>query len=441
MLEHITAAEAHDAQRRAAGALQARGLRAGDRVALLAGPSSAYLHATYGALRVGIIPVLVNPALAAPERADLLADARPHAVLGDDELPGLLEGPPVDISEVPLGRPMLYTSGTTGRPKGVWSGVLDSDAGAALVAEERELWGFAPDDVHVVVSALYHSAPMRFAGGTLLAGGDVVLLNGFSVERWVEAIETHRPTSAFCAPAHLQRLFAAGSEPVLSSFRLLAHAGAPCPAPLKRRAMEAFPAGSVWEFYGSTEGQFTACSPDEWSQRPGTVGRARPHRRLEVDDDSVIWCEVPSYARFEYWDSPERTAAAWRGDSFSVGDLGRIDDDGYLFLDGRRDDLIISGGVNVYPLEVERTLLDHPGVADAAVFAVPDGRWGEKVVAAIVSELADAEVHDWLAVRLAPYKRPKDLLRVDVIPTTATGKVRRSRLATELGLADADGGH
>jgi long-chain acyl-CoA synthetase len=434
VLERITADEAHRAQRRVAGALRARGLGEGDRVALVAGPSSAYLHATYGALRSGIVPVLLNPALTAAERADLLADARPHAVLTDADLPGLLDGPETDIADVPLGRPMLYTSGTTGRPKGVWSGVLSEADAAALVAEERELWGFAADDVHVVVSALYHSAPMRFAGGTLLAGGDVVLLNGFSADRWAQAIRAHGPTSAFCAPAHLQRLFAAGDMPDLSSFRLLAHAGAPCPAPLKRRAIDAFPEGSVWEFYGSTEGQFTACSPAEWLERPGTVGQARPHRRLHVDDDATIWCEVPPYARFEYWASPERTAAAWRGDSFSVGDLGRLDDDGYLHLEGRRDDLIITGGVNVYPLEVERALLDHPGVADAAVFGVPDERWGDRVVAAVVSALPDEELTAWMADRLAPYKRPKQLLRVEAIPTTTTGKVRRSRLGGELGL-------
>lgn len=438
MIERVTAAESEDAQRRVAGSLRARGLRTGDRCAVIAGPSSTYLATALGALRSGVVPVLLNPALTAHEQDDLLADAEPALVLRDADLPALLDGAPVDLAPAPLARPMMYTSGTTGRPKGVWTGVLSDADAAALLAEERELWGFERGDVHVVVSALYHSAPLRFAAGTLLAGGDVVLLNGFTAEGWHEANATHRPTSAFCAPAHLHRLFEAeyGSPDELASYRLIAHAGAPCPTPLKERTVASFPAGAVWEFYGSTEGQFTACSTDEWRARPGTVGRARPGRTLEIDQaDDHIWCHVPHHARFEYWRSPDKTAAAWRGDAFSVGDLGRLDDDGYLYLDGRRDDLIISGGVNVYPLEVERVLLNHPGVREAAVFARDDERWGQMVVAAVVGPATDDELHGWVADRLAPYKRPKRIVHVDAIPTTPTGKVRRSRLADDLDIA------
>lgn len=436
-VERVTAAESERAQQRVAGWLRARGLQRGDRVAVVAGPSSTYLATALGALRSGVVPVLLNPALTEREQHDLLADAEPALVLRDDDLPALLNGAPIELAPAPLARPMMYTSGTTGRPKGVWTGVLgDSDA-AALLAEERDLWGFAPDDVHVVVSALYHSAPLRFAAGTLLAGGDVVLLNGFTPERWHEANLTHRPTSAFCAPAHLHRLFATGfgTPDELASYRLVAHAGAPCPTPLKERTVAAFPTGSVWEFYGSTEGQFTACSTQEWRDHPGTVGRARPGRTLEIDPaTSIIWCHVPPHARFEYWRSADKTAAAWRGDAFTVGDLGRLDDDGYLYLDGRRDDLIISGGVNVYPLEVEKVLLDHPGVREAAVFAVDDERWGQMVVAAVVGDATEDELHEHLHAELAAYKRPKRIVHVDHIPTSATGKVRRSTLAADLGV-------
>jgi long-chain acyl-CoA synthetase len=432
-VERVTAAQSDVAQRRCAGALARRGVATGDRVAVVAGPSATYLATAIGALRSGVIPVLLNPALTASEQATLLADAEPHLVLRDDDLPALLDGPPIDLAPVPLGRPMMYTSGTTGTPKGVFTGVLGADHGAALVAEERDMWGFAADDVHVVVSALYHSAPLRFAMGTLLAGGDVVLLNGFDAERWRGAIAEHRPTSAFCAPTHLQRLFELGQLPSLSSFRLIAHAGAPCPTPLKRHAIEAFPTGSVWEFYGSTEGQFTACSTDEWHERPGTVGRARPGRRLSIDaDTNQIWCEVPPHARFTYWRAPEKTAAAWRGDAFSVGDIGSLDADGYLYLDGRRNDLIITGGVNVYPLEIERVLLDHPAVREVVVYPVADERWGQMVCAAYVGDVGHEALTSWLAERVAPYKRPKQWRRVEHIPTTATGKVRRSTLAADL---------
>src|SRR3954469_2289945 len=145
---------------------------------------------------------------------------------------------------------MHYTSGTTGRRKGVWSGVLDDAAAAALLAEETDLWGLCADDLHLVFSPLYHSAPLRFAAGTLLAGGTVLLPGPFEPPAIREAIDRYRPTTAFCVPTHLRRLLALAVLPPCDSFRLLAHAGEPCPEPLKRRIIELFPAGSVFEFYG-----------------------------------------------------------------------------------------------------------------------------------------------------------------------------------------------
>jgi long-chain acyl-CoA synthetase len=272
--------------------------------------------------------------------------------------------------------------------------------------------------------------------GTLLAGGRVVV-TAFDVERVTDAIVRERPTTMFCVPTHLQRLFAhwdalsdAGAgTPDLSSFRLLAHARAPCPDPVKRRLIETFPPGSTWEFYGSTEGQFTACRSEEWLERPGTVGRARPGRTLRVDDDGLIWCRVPDHARFSYFRAPDRTAEAWRGDEFTVGDLGRLDDDGYLYLDGRREDLVITGGVNVYPAEVENVLVEHPRVMDAAVYGVDDEQWGQRVVAAVVGTATAAELDAWCRERLAPPKRPKEYVVLDDLPRTPTGKVLRRNLA------------
>jgi long-chain acyl-CoA synthetase len=240
----------------------------------------------------------------------------------------------------------------------------------------------------------------------------------------------------FCVPTHLQRLFRHWDEvgvPDLSSFRLVAHAGAACPPDVKRRMIELFPEGSTWEFYGSTEGQFTACRSEEWLERPGTVGRARPGRSLSVDDDGTIWCTVPEHARFTYWGDPEKTAGAWRetpvGPAFSVGDLGRLDADGYLYLDGRREDLVISGGVNVYPVEVEHVLAEHPGVHQVAVFGVPDEAWGQRLCAAVVGDADPEELRALAAERLSPPKRPKDYFVLDELPHTATGKLRRLELA------------
>jgi long-chain acyl-CoA synthetase len=430
----VTAADSEAQQRRVAGALAARGVRRGDRVVLTGRNRPEVLAAVLGALRSGVVPVPLNAQLLPAERDLLVADADPALVLDDTEVDALLTGPEAELAPWPLARPMHYTSGTTGRPKGVWSGILDEVAAAALLAEERDLWTFGPDDVHLVCSPLSHSAPIRFAAGTLLAGGSVLVLPRFDPTVFAEAVARHRPTTAFVAPAHLQRVFAAPDLPDLGSFRLLAHAGAACPVPVKERALAAFPEGSVWEFYGSTEGQFTACSPDDWRARPGTVGRARPGRRLRVDDDGHIWCRVPEHARFAYWRDPAKTADAWQGDEFTVSDLGRLDPDGYLYLDGRRDDLVISGGVNVYPLEVEQTLATLPGVEDVAVFGVDDETWGQRVCAAVVGRVTPTEVDVFARARLAAYKRPKDVYVVPEIPRTTTGKVRRSRLGEELGV-------
>jgi long-chain acyl-CoA synthetase len=402
-------------------------VRPGDRIVLVVPSSAALLVAVLGALRSGVVPVPLNPALLPAEQDALLADAEPALVVRelDDLSAGDDEG---QLAPYPLARPMHYTSGTTGRSKGVWSGILSDADAAALARDEADLWGFDRSDVHLVCSPFWHSAPIRFAGGTLLAGGDVVVLGAFDAVAAATAIAEHRPTTAFMVPAHLQRLFALDAEPDLTSFRLLAHAGEACPAPLKRRAIDAFPDHSVYEFYGSTEGQFTVCSSDEWLERPGTVGRARPGRTLHVDGDGLVWCTPPPFARFEYWRDPAKTAAAWEGGAFTVGDIGRLDDDGYLFLDGRRDDLIISGGVNVYPVEVEEALRTFPEVDDVAVFGMADERWGQRVCAAVTAEVDTAALLAHARSRLAPYKVPKDVFRIDALPRTTTGKIRRSAI-------------
>jgi acyl-CoA synthetase (AMP-forming)/AMP-acid ligase II len=431
----VTAAESERDQRRAAAGLAAAGVHPGDRLVVSAAASPALLAVVLGALRTGVVPVVLDPALPAAERAALVTDADPVLDLGSD--PGRLLGDAeTDLADVPLARPMHYTSGTTGRRKGVWSGVLAEDDARALAAEEIDLWGFGAADRHLVLSPLHHSAPLRFAVHTLLAGGEVLLPGPFDAARAAAAISTLRPTTTFCVPTHLQRLLAR-EDVDWSSFRRLVHAGAPCPEPLKRAVLAALPQGSVWEFYGSTEAQFTVCSPDDWLAAPGSVGRARPGRRLETDERGQLWCAVPRWARFEYWRAPEKTAAAWRGDRVTVGDLGRVDGDGTVWLDGRREDLVISGGVNVYPAEVEAVLDAHPGVVESAVFGVPDEEWGQRVVAAYVGTAEGAELAAWARERLAPAKRPKGLHRLGELPRTSTGKVRRLDLPGVLGL---DGG-
>jgi long-chain acyl-CoA synthetase len=199
----------------------------------------------------------------------------------------------------------------------------------------------------------------------------------------------------------------------------------------------------VWEFYGSTEGQFTACAASEWLDHEGSVGRARPHRTLEADEGGMIWCTVPRYARYEYWRDPDKTARSWRPPApgrdgafgaFTVGDLGRLDADGYLYLEGRRSDLIITGGINVYPAEIEAVIGRHDGVADVAVFAVDDEQWGQRVCAAVVGDVAPDELDRYARAHLAGYKRPKEFFVVAELPHTTTGKLQRNRVAAVLGI-------
>ncbi len=379
-------------------------------------------------------------------------------VLDPAALAALDDGPEVDLAAVPLTRPMHYTSGTTGRPKGVTTGLWDETTAQAVLDDEADLWQFDPNDLHMVCSPMYHTVSIRFATGTLLRGGSLAILNRFDAATALSVLRRQRPTTTFLVPTHLQRILALtdlGSDEQFDSLRLLAHAGAACPPALKRAAFARLGADVLWEFYGSTEGQFTACSPSEWLERPGTVGKARHGRRLSIErnpsdeataggDESpneepaigTIWCDVPTFARFSYWRNAEATEAAWRGSAFTVGDVGHLDAEGYLFFSGRRHDLIITGGVNVYPAEVEAALAEVPGVADIAVFGLPDEQWGESVTAAYVAarEFDPEQLAQEAARRLAPYKRPKRYVAAHDLPHTATGKLLRRDVAAHLGL-------
>ncbi|MEZ5136067.1 MAG: AMP-binding protein [Acidimicrobiales bacterium] len=421
---------------------------------------AAMLTLILGALRSGIVPVLLNSALLADERAALERDAEPSLIVDDELLAQLLAGPPGELAPWPLARPMHYTSGTTGVPKGVWSGLLDEVEAAALLAEEADQWGFGPADRHLVCSPFHHSVSIRFGGGTLLAGGTVVVLGRFDAAEALDAVATLGVTTSFMVPAHLQRIHAAagGTLAPLEALRSLVRgrrARRRCSA-----AVEALDADRVWEFYGSTEGQFTACS----ARVAGAAGhrRSRPCRAAPGRGGGGRGAR-PAQARHP-WRPRGRAscgAARRRGGGSATGASGQdgtglavgrrvrlvhrrrpgtIDDDGYLFLEGRRDDLIISGRVNVYPAEVERVLVDAPGVGEVAVFRRADERWGQRVCAAVVPDpggpAPDPEVIvGWARQHLAAHKRPKEVHVVDDLPRTSTGKVQRLRIAATLGVS------
>jgi acyl-CoA synthetase (AMP-forming)/AMP-acid ligase II len=455
-VEILRAADAEIRQRRAAGALLARGCTRGDRVAFALGSSADLICAVLGAARVGLLPVLLNATLTDTERDLLAADADPVLRVFDRaDLAALSEGPPVELAPYPLTRPMHYTSGTTGRPKGVTTGLWDEDTARAVFEDEAAVWQFDRDDLHLVCSPMYHTVSIRFSAGTLLSGGSLAILSRFDAAGALAALRRHRPTTAFLVPTHLQRILqlpALGPDERFDSLRLLVHAGAPCPESVKRATMARANEGAVWEFYGSTEAQFTVCSPDEWLERPGTVGRARRGRHLFIAplDDAgeagsageaeggagTIWSTMPDFARFAYWRNEAATAQAWRGDACSIGDLGTLDAEGYLYLTGRRHDLIISGGVNVYPAEVENVLAAVAGVAEVAVFGLPDERWGQRVCAAYVAQGPGAEeaLRAAASSGLAPYKRPKTYVAAADLPHTATGKLIRRSVPEHLGL-------
>ncbi len=455
-VELLHADDAEDRQRRAAGALLARGLTRGDRVAFALGSSADLICAVLGAARIGLIPVLLNATLTPAERDVLADDAQPTLRIFDPaDLARLTDGPPSDLAPYLLTRPMHYTSGTTGRPKGVTTGIWDEATARTVFEDEASVWHFDRDDLHMVCSPMYHTVSIRFSTGTLLSGGSLAILSRFDAPTALDVIRRHRPTTTFLVPTHLQRILQCpglGVDETFDSLRLLVHAGAPCPESVKRATMDRVSRGGVWEFYGSTEAQFTVCPPEDWLARPGTVGRARTGRRLFIEpvddaddlvDDSTgsgtIWCDMPDFARFSYWGNEEATQKAWRGPACTIGDLGRLDPDGYLYLTGRRHDLIISGGVNVYPAEVENVLAAVDGVTEVAVFGLPDEQWGQRVCVAYVADRAAAPgAEDALRAtatdHLAPYKRPKTYIAARDLPHTATGKLMRHAVPDHLGL-------
>ena len=444
-------------QARLAGAFKNAGLARGDRIAVLSANRPEYLEVTIAALRAAIVPVPINALLTPPEIEYILEDSGARWLFTDrnfEQLPDLdrivtfgdayerclFEAEPVTLSDVALGRPMHYTSGTTGWPKGVWVEPYDSDKGQEISTRFRDLWGLHADERHLVVSPLAHSAPHRFALRTLEAGGMVVLQPKFEARETAAAIELFGVTSAFMVPTHLERILEIKKRHDFSSIRMLAHAGAPIREETKRKAIGFFPDGAVWEFYGSTEGQATRISAEEWLRKPGSVGKPLPGGRIDIVDEDrkhergpgdvgEVWVHDPSGERFSYWNDKARTKEAWRGDSFSVGDLGYLDEDGYLFLAGRLHDTIITGGVNVYPQEVERVLHEHPSVGEVVVYGVPHDEWGQEVHAAIVPAanmpLEPKRLREWAKERLAGFKCPRELHVVEDLERTPTGKLKR----------------
>jgi long-chain acyl-CoA synthetase len=445
----ITAGALAAAAERIAAGLRARGCRPGDAVAAVLPNSAGFMALYLAATQSGLYLVPINTHLARPEIDYIVADCGARVVVDRvDALDGL-DGP--EPAPRRAGAVMTYTSGTTGRPKGVRRPLVDEPPGPAAdrLALFLSLFGIAPGSagVHLVVAPLYHTAVLSFAGNHLHLGHTVVLMDKWTPEGMLERIARHRVTATHMVPTHFRRLLALPDEVRArhdrSSLRQVIHSAAPCPIDVKRRMLDWW-GPVILEYYAASEGGGTLATAADWLARPGTVGRAWPFSRLRVVRDDGSECapgEVGTVymsmggLRFEYHGDRAKTAASWAGDFFTVGDAGYLDGDGFLFLCDRKSELIISGGVNVYPAEVEAALGAHPAVADVAVFGIPDDDWGEQVKA-VVEPAAGAEPGPALAEallghcreRLAGFKLPRSIDFVDELPRDPNGKLYKRKL-------------
>ena len=446
-----------------AHALAGRGVGAGDRVALALRNRPEAFEVLTGAARLGAEIVPVSWRCAPEEFEYYVADSGARVLLAEDEhraataglpaihlsdyeawLAGSPATPPPDTPDPAPTLLRYYTSGTTGRPKAVERPPRRADEYLdSVVASCHRLAVGGPDQVHLMVGPAYHSGPLSYGVYSLLLGQTLVLPARSDPAQVLDLIERERVTWSFMVPIHFIRLLALPDEQRardLSSVRRILHAGAPCPPEVKRAALALFPPGTIWEFYGSTEGRGTLISPEEWLRKPGSVGRPIEGIRIAILDEmgrelppgevGLIYMSPVGAERFVYAGAPDKTDAAWRGDLFTVGDMGYLDEDGYLFLTDRQIDMIITGGANVYPAEVEATLHRHPAVADVAVVGVPDEEFGESVLA-IVELGSPADAGDLIAFcreHLAHYKCPRSVQIVEQLPRDPNGKVRKRDL-------------
>jgi len=364
------------------------------------------------------------------------AERRPWAEALDDLLARGSETPPP--APPAIGGSMVYTAGTTGKPKGALRRVTDP---AAILPRLAALDCLDPAQVHLVAGPLYHSAPGGFALYAQMVGGTVVVMRKFDPQEALRLVERHRCTTTFMAPTLLKRIVDLPADVRarydVSSMRSLVIAAAPCPMRVKEQALAMF--GPVlYEFYGSTElGVNTVLRPEDVLRKPGSCGRAAPGVELAIldDDGRPVAPGTPGelfVRRYngvfdEYYRNPAATAQTSRGEWMSVGDVAWMDDDGFVYICDRKRDMIISGGVNIYPAEIEDALHRHPAVEDAAVFGVPDPDWGERVHAAVLlragRDVTPGELLEFCRAHLADYKTPREVSFHDEFPRDTAGKL------------------
>ena len=460
-----------------ANALRSRGLQAGDGIAILCRNRPEFAEAYFAGLRHGLRITTVNWHLTADEAAYIVDDCEAKAIVADASLgpvaKGILDGTATvtaalavagDIDgfesyekalepesaenpeEPVLGGIMLYTSGTTGRPKGV----RKTPAGVRV----PNVYDYLDDpaqrgDVHLCTGPLYHAAPLAFSLAIPLSfGSTVVMMDGWDAEETLQLIERHRVTHTHMVPTMFHRLLSLPEQERtthdISSLRHVLHGAAPCPVAVKQRLIE-WLGPIVSEYYAATEGTGCSVDSDTWLKKPGTVGKPNPADQVIVADEAgeelprgevgLVYMKALPATKFEYFKDSEKTQRTYRGEYFTLGDVGYMDEDGFLFLTDRSANLIISGGVNIYPAEVDAILLDHPAVADVATIGVPSEEWGEEVLAVVElkasvepSDALAEELIDFTRERLARFKCPRRVDFVDHLPRLDNGKIYKRLL-------------
>lgn len=466
-----------------AAGLRDLGLRRGDVIALLSDNVVEAFEMYWAAIRSGLYITAINWHLAADEAAYIVSDCGARVLFASAGVRTLAEevvsltpaiahrfafgGPiaehrdygvligdvPVELADQPRGTEMLYSSGTTGRPKGikpVLPEIQVHEPGDPLVGMLAHAFGITDADRYLSPAPVYHAAPLKWCGGVHALGGTVILMSKFDAEKALRAIQDYQITVTQMVPTMLIRMLQLTAEERAaydsSSLRLAVHAAAPCPPDVKQ-AMIDWWGPILVEYYGATEGHgVTVVTTDQWLSKRGTVGRAALGVLHICDDEGAevgtghvgtVYFEREQ-APFEYHNDPEKTVSARHPDHdnwSTVGDMGYVDEDGFLFLTDRKAFMIISGGVNIYPQEIENVLALHPKIADVAVIGVPHPEMGEQVKA-VVQLRAEQQPSDDLATelityvrdRIAHYKAPRTVDFVDELPRLATGKLAKRKL-------------
>lgn len=457
-----------------ANALLQLGIEPGDRISILMHNSPEIMQAWGAAGKAALIPIALNYRFKEDELAYIINDSESKALiygqefervvnasrpkltipplvyicLGGSSSPDVLDldemirkapdaPPQIETDSRGVAPSLVYTSGTTGRPKGVFKksrNRLNTLLGYAYIFESTY------DDTHLVAGPLYHAAPYAWAAYSLILGNTIVIMPRFDAQEFLRLIQEHRVTTMWVVPTMLNRVLnlppkvREGYD--ISSVRAMTVGGESFPFPLVKKAVEYFGEGKIFEFFGSTE---TSCvtymRPEDQLRKPGSCGKPAMGCDIKLLDENRN--EVPvgepgiMYVRSEflldgYYKNPQATRENYHNDYFTVGDIARVDEEGYYYIVDRSVDMIISGGVNIYPAEIEEVLYGHPDLFDASIIGLQDPEWGEKVVAYVVkkknADIRKEDIIDYVGERLASYKKPKEVIFVDEIPYSPSGK-------------------